>query len=40
MTRREVVDLIHQLETIDTQLGGEGPRKLPGAVSAALEEIA
>jgi Fe-S-cluster containining protein len=40
LTRREVVDLIRRLETIDAQLGGDGPRKLPGAVAAALSEIA
>lgn len=38
--RSEVVDLIRRLETIDAQLGGDGPRKLPGALAAALEEIA
>jgi len=36
--RREVVDLIHRLETIDHQLGGDGPRMLPGAVESALAE--
>jgi len=40
MSRHEVSDLIHRLETIDVQLGGDGPRKLPGAVSAALAELA
>ena len=34
--RREVVDLIRRLETIDEQLGGEGPRALPSAISAVL----
>jgi Fe-S-cluster containining protein len=34
--RREVVDLIRRLETIDEQLGGDGPHMLPQAVSAAL----
>lgn len=34
--RREVSDLIHQLETIDAQLGGDGARPLPAAVKAAL----
>ena len=40
MARREVVDLIRRLEKIDAQLGSDGPRKLPGAVAAALAEIA
>jgi Fe-S-cluster containining protein len=40
LARREVVDLIRRLETIDAQLGGDGPRKLPAAVAAALQEIA
>jgi Fe-S-cluster containining protein len=37
--RREVIDLIRRLETVDTQLGGDGPRILPGAVADALREI-
>ena len=40
LARSEVVDLIRRLETIDAQLGGEGARKLPAAVAAALAEIA
>ena len=40
LARSEVVDLIRRLETIDAQLGGDGPRKLPAAVGTALEEIA
>ena len=40
LARGEVVDLIRRLETIDAQLGGDGPRKLPAALAAALEEIA
>ncbi len=40
MARREVLDLIRRLETLDAELGGDGPRKLPGAVAAALAEIA
>jgi Fe-S-cluster containining protein len=40
MARPEVLDLIHRLETIDAQLGGDGPRKLPGAVAAALRDFA
>jgi Fe-S-cluster containining protein len=37
--RREVIDLIRRLEAIDEQLGGNGPRALPGAVREALEEL-
>lgn len=40
MARRDVLDLIRRLEAVDAQLGGDGPRKLPGAVAAALDEIA
>jgi|KBSMisStandDraft_5_1062788.scaffolds.fasta_scaffold11565_2 hypothetical protein len=40
MARRDVVDLIHRLERIDSQLGGDGPRKLPGAVAAAWRDLA
>jgi len=40
IARREVIDLIRRLETVDAQLGGSGPRKLPAAVTAALAEIA
>ncbi len=40
LARREVLDLIRRLETVDTQLGGEGPRKLPAAVAAALRDFA
>jgi Fe-S-cluster containining protein len=39
LARRAVLDLIRRLETIDAQLGGDGPRKLPAAVAAALQEI-
>jgi Fe-S-cluster containining protein len=39
LERRDVVDLIRRLDTIDAQLGGDGPRKLPGAVTAALQDI-
>ncbi|MEO8439067.1 MAG: YkgJ family cysteine cluster protein [Spartobacteria bacterium] len=38
--RREVLDLIRRLETVDAQLGGDGARKLPAAVGAALAEVA
>lgn len=34
--RREVIDLIRRLEQIDEQLGGDGPRVLPGAISQVL----
>lgn len=40
LARGEVVDLIRRLETIDAQLGSDGPRRLPAAVATALEEIA
>ncbi len=37
--RREVIDLIHRLETIDETLGGDGPRPLPAALRTALSEV-
>ncbi len=40
LARREVLDLIRRLETIDAQLGGDDPRKLPGVVAVALRELA
>jgi Fe-S-cluster containining protein len=40
MARREVLDLIRRLDRVDAQLGGDGPRKLPGAVASALAEMA
>lgn len=40
LARREVVDLIRRLETIDAQLGGDGPHKLSSAVGAALADLA
>jgi Fe-S-cluster containining protein len=40
MARREVLDLIRRLETLDARLGGDGPHKLPLAVSKALAELA
>lgn len=40
MARREVIDLIRRLEVIDAQLGGDGARKLPGAVADALADLA
>jgi len=39
VARREVLDLIRRLETIDAQLGGDGPRKLTGAVATALGDL-
>jgi hypothetical protein len=35
-----VLDLIRRLEAVDAQLGGDGPRKLPAAVAAGLQELA
>jgi Fe-S-cluster containining protein len=40
LARRDVLDLIRRLETLDAQLGGNGARKLPSAITAALREIA
>ena len=37
--RREVSDLIHRLEEIDANLGGDGGRPLPAAVKAALGSV-
>jgi Fe-S-cluster containining protein len=37
--RREVIDLIHRLETIDHELGGSGAQSLPVAIDAALREM-
>ena len=37
--RREVSDLIHRLEDIDAQLGGDGGRPLPAAVKAGMAEV-
>ncbi len=34
--RREVLDLIRRLESVDALLGGSGPRALPAAVGEAL----
>jgi hypothetical protein len=31
-----VIDLIRRLEQIDEQLGGDGPRTLPAAISSEL----
>jgi Fe-S-cluster containining protein len=35
--RREVIDLIRRLETVDESLGGSGPRQLQNAVADALK---
>lgn len=40
LERSAVIDLIRRLETIDSQLGGTGARKLAGAVADALGELA
>ncbi|MGI8437727.1 MAG: YkgJ family cysteine cluster protein [Chthoniobacterales bacterium] len=37
--RREVIDLIHRLETVDAALGGNGASALPYAMRQALQEI-
>jgi Fe-S-cluster containining protein len=37
--RKEVLDLIRQLEEVDRKLGGDGPRKIQAALAEALEEI-
>jgi Fe-S-cluster containining protein len=37
-SRREVIDLIRQLEAIDGSLGGTGPRTLQNAIADALRD--
>ena len=37
--RRTVSDLIHRLEDLDAQLGGDGSRPLVAALRAALDEL-
>jgi uncharacterized protein len=37
--RREVIDLIRRLETIDAEIGGSGPRLLQSAIIDALNEL-
>ena len=37
--RREVLQLIHRLEEIDENLGGEGAREITVAVAEALEKL-
>ena len=39
LARRDVIDLIRHLETIDARLEGDGPHRLPGAVAIALAEV-
>lgn len=38
-SRREVIDLIRRLETVDDSLGGTGPRILQSAVTEALAAL-
>ena len=37
--RREVIDLIRQLEHVDAQLGGDGPHEITQAIKVTLEEL-
>ena len=37
--RKAVLDLIRRLEAVDERLGGDGPRKIEGALVTALQEI-
>lgn len=37
--RREVIDLIRRLETVDAQLVGDGPRMLQNAIGDALADL-
>ncbi|CAN5471880.1 hypothetical protein BH18VER1_BH18VER1_10550 [soil metagenome] len=37
--RREVADLIHRLETVDAELGGDGASALPHAIEQALKQV-
>jgi Fe-S-cluster containining protein len=37
--RREVIDLIRRLETVDAEVGGSGPRLLQNAITDALAEL-
>ena len=37
--RKQVADLIQRLDTLDEQLGGDGPRPIQSAVADALEEL-
>lgn len=37
--RKQVLDLIRRLEDVDQRLGGDGPRKIQGALETALREI-
>ena len=37
--RREVIELIRRLETIDAEVSGSGPRLLQNAITDALDEL-
>jgi Fe-S-cluster containining protein len=37
--RKEVIDLIHRLEDLDRELGGDGAKSLPVALAESLAEI-
>ena len=37
--RKSVLDLIRRLEDVDQRLGGDGSRKIEGAVEAALDDL-
>jgi Fe-S-cluster containining protein len=37
--RKEVLDLIRRLESVDERLGGDGPHAIQNAVAEALQEI-
>jgi len=37
--RKEILDLIRQLEAVDRQLGGDGPHKIVTALTAALRQV-
>jgi|SRR5690242_1724969 len=39
IARREVLDLIRRLESVDSALGGDGPHTLQNAISDALDEM-
>lgn len=36
-SRADVIDLIRRLESIDAELGGDGPKALPSAVAIAMQ---
>jgi hypothetical protein len=39
LPRRDVIDCIRRLESLDASLGGDGPRQIASAVQAALKEM-